>query len=170
MASSRFIKIPKVIDMVGMSKSQIYAQMADEEFPMPVKQGKRSVAWLEAEVQEWIESRIAESRKTSIEGGRMKNGNPIWEKANFMRTKLPKPDDYFNSQGLKLNGRGVWKDAICPFHNDNSPSLRVRSDNGAFRCMVCGAKGGDALAFHIQRYGMSFKEAAKQLGAWDEKR
>ena len=33
--------------------------------------------------------------------------------------------------------------------------------------MVCGEKGGDVLAFHQKRYGQGFKEAAKELGAWD---
>jgi hypothetical protein len=86
---------------------------------------------------------------------------------HFKRSLLPRPAEYFKSQGLILTGGGEWKNAICPFHNDTKPSLRVRLDTGGFRCMVCGAKGGDALAFHMQRYGLRFHEAAKQLGAWE---
>jgi len=67
---------------------------------------------------------------------------------------------------LKLTGSGEWKSAVCPFHNDTRPSLRVRLDTGAFRCMTCGAKGGDVLAFHMRRHGLLFIEAAKALGAW----
>ena len=88
----------------------------------------------------------------------------------FRRDRLPNPADYFQAQGLKLAGGGVWKSAVCPFHNDTKPSLRVRLDTGSFRCMVCGAHGGDVLAFHMQRYGLRFIEAARALGAWESER
>lgn len=84
----------------------------------------------------------------------------------FYRSRLPNPADYFARHGLKLTGGGEWRNLICPFHDDTKPSLRVRLDTGAFRCMVCGAHGGDVLAFHQQRHGLSFKQAAMQLGAW----
>ena len=84
----------------------------------------------------------------------------------FNKLALPYPADYYQQQGLKLTGCGEWKNAICPFHDDTKPSLRVRHDTGGFRCMACGAHGGDVLAFHQQRYGLSFKQAAQQLGAW----
>jgi hypothetical protein len=87
-------------------------------------------------------------------------------KSGFDRARLPLPSEYFTLQGLKLTGGGEWKDTICPFHNDTKPSLRVRVDTGAFRCMACGAHGGDVLAFHMQRYGLTFKAAAMALGAW----
>lgn len=84
----------------------------------------------------------------------------------FNKSALPHPADYYQQQGLKLTGGGEWKNAICPFHDDTKPSLRVRLGSGGFRCMACGAHGGDVLAFHQQRYGLSFKQAAQQLGAW----
>lgn len=87
-------------------------------------------------------------------------------KSGFDRARLPDAGKYYADQGLKLTGGGEWRNALCPFHPDTKPSLRVRLDTGAFRCMVCGAHGGDVLAFHRQRHGLSFKEAAQQLGAW----
>lgn len=87
-------------------------------------------------------------------------------KGGFDRTRLPNVSHYYEAQGVKLKGKGAWRDAICPFHTDTKPSLRVRLETGAFKCMVCGARGGDVLAFHQQRYGLSFKQAAQQLGAW----
>jgi len=71
---------------------------------------------------------------------------------------------------LKLTGGGERKSAICPFHDNTRPSLRVRLDTGGFRCMTCDAKGGDVLAFHMRRHGLHFIEAAKALGAWEGKR
>jgi hypothetical protein len=90
--------------------------------------------------------------------------------SSFRRHLLPTPSQYYKNQGLKLTGGGEWKNALCPFHNDTRPSLRIRLDSGGFRCMVCQAHGGDVLAFHRQRYGLGFVAAAKQLGAWETER
>jgi hypothetical protein len=87
-------------------------------------------------------------------------------KGGFDRARLPLPAQYFITQDMKLTGHGAWRDAVCPFHTDTKPSLRIRLETGAFKCMVCGAHGGDILAFHMQRYGLNFKAAAVALGAW----
>jgi hypothetical protein len=88
---------------------------------------------------------------------------------SFRRDLLPIPSEYYKGQGLKLTGGGEWKNAICPFHDDTKPSLRVHLGSGAFCCMVCRAHGGDVLAYHRHRYGLGFVVAAKQLGAWEVK-
>ncbi len=86
--------------------------------------------------------------------------------AKFNKKLLPSPTKYFESQGLQLTGGGEWRNAVCPFHDDTKPSLRVRIDTGGFRCMVCAAHGGDVLSFHMQRHRLGFIAAAKALGAW----
>lgn len=88
-------------------------------------------------------------------------------RSGFQRDRLPNPADYYASQGIKLLGKGSWRDALCPFHEDRKPSLRVLSANGAFRCMACGAHGGDIVAFHMLRHGLRFVEAVMALGAWE---
>lgn len=84
----------------------------------------------------------------------------------FIKERLPDPLSYYAAEGTELRGRGAWRDAVCPFHEDTRPSLRVNFESGAFRCMACGAHGGDVLAFHRQRHGLGFVEAAQALGAW----
>ena len=37
-------------------------RLAEGRFPRPVSLGSRAVGWIEAEVDEWIRERIAESR------------------------------------------------------------------------------------------------------------
>ena len=101
---------------------------------------------------------------------RQQSERGVTRNLKFRRDRLPRPSDYFPEQGLKLTGGGEWKNAICVFHQDTRPSLRVRLDTGGFSCMSCGAKGGDVLAFHMKRHGLSFMEAAKALGAWDDGR
>lgn len=84
----------------------------------------------------------------------------------FRRDLLPDALGYFEGAGLRLIGRGRWRSAICPFHRDHNPSLRINAETGAFRCMACGARGGDVLDFHRTRHGLSFPQAARDLGAW----
>jgi len=86
-------------------------------------------------------------------------------KLAFKRELLPDAPRYFGATGLILIGRGTWRSALCPFHDDHSPSLRVNLETGAFRCMACNARGGDVLAFHRMRHGLSFLQAARDLGA-----
>ncbi len=84
----------------------------------------------------------------------------------FSRKSLPLAISYYETQGITLKGSGAWRDAICPFHNDTNPSLRVNVERGAYRCMVCGARGGDVLAFHMHKHGLTFVAACKDIGAW----
>ena len=84
----------------------------------------------------------------------------------FSRKDLPSAITYYEKQNIKLKGNGAWRDAICPFHTDTKPSLRINIERGAYRCMACGAHGGDVLAFHMHLYSMSFIVACKALGAW----
>ena len=93
-----------------------------------------------------------------------------YQRFAFKRELLPCPANFYAAEGIKLLGTGGWRNAICPFHKDTQPSLRVFFESGAFRCMVCGAHGGDVLAFHMRRYGLRFVESAKALGAWEPTR
>lgn len=85
----------------------------------------------------------------------------------FVRGRLPPAADYFADEGIELLGHGGWRNALCPFHKDTHPSMRVHIETGAFRCMACGVHGGDVLAFHRLRHSLSFANAAKALGAWE---
>ncbi len=93
-------------------------------------------------------------------------GNP--RRLAFRRELLPDAASYFASCGLRLAGRGHWRSALCPFHRDTVPSLRIHVETGSFRCMACGARGGDVLAFHMRLTGLSFPAAVTDLGAWED--
>lgn len=56
------IRIKQVIHKTGKSRSSIYAAIKEGTFPAPISLGPRSVGWIEAEINAWIESRITESR------------------------------------------------------------------------------------------------------------
>src|SRR5436190_6564064 len=65
---------------------------------------------------------------------------------------------------LEKKGR-TWK-ALCPFHEEKTPSFTVNPDrgHGTFKCFGCG-KGGNAFGFLMEREGLSFPEAVRLLAA-----
>ena len=52
----RFLRIPEVKKLTGLSRSTIYA---DTTFPRAVKIGERAVGWVEHEVMDWIDARVS---------------------------------------------------------------------------------------------------------------
>ena len=61
--SHRVLRLPAVKERTGLSRSSIYLRMAHEEFPAPISLGARAVGWLEQDVENWLEKKIAASRK-----------------------------------------------------------------------------------------------------------
>ena len=66
----RFIRLPEVLSRTGYGRTSIYRKMEDGSFPRSVKLGgpledpnafdSRAAAWVEDEVDLWIQSRIEE--------------------------------------------------------------------------------------------------------------
>ena len=64
----RFIRLPEVLTRTGYGRTTIYRKIEDGSFPRSVKLGGpledpnafdcRAVAWIEDEVEQWIDSRI----------------------------------------------------------------------------------------------------------------
>ncbi|GLR34498.1 helix-turn-helix transcriptional regulator [Shewanella decolorationis] len=55
----KLIRIKDVIETTGLARSTIYKYVDKGIFPKAVTLGRRSIAWVESEVQEWILERIA---------------------------------------------------------------------------------------------------------------
>jgi prophage regulatory protein len=54
----KFIRRNQVQKITGLSRSSIYAMVADGTFPKQIKIGRRAVAWLETEIDVWMLSRV----------------------------------------------------------------------------------------------------------------
>lgn len=54
----RLIRLPQVLERVGLSRSAIYAMIKAGEFPKPIKLTARAAAWVEADVSARIRRRI----------------------------------------------------------------------------------------------------------------
>ena len=55
----RFLRLPQVQDLTGLPRSTIYWYMGDGRFPKAFQISERSVAWLESEIMDWMQERIA---------------------------------------------------------------------------------------------------------------
>ena len=64
----RLIRLNEVRRMTGLSRSGIYKYISEDRFPQSVNLGTRAVAFVEHEVQHWIEQRI-ENRDANILSG-----------------------------------------------------------------------------------------------------
>ena len=56
----RFLRIQDVMSLTGIGRSTIYKFMAGEtDFPKSMPLGGRAVAWVESEIEGWLESRLS---------------------------------------------------------------------------------------------------------------
>jgi prophage regulatory protein len=56
----RFMRIPEVTHVTGLSRSTIYNCVDDGSFPAPVRLTARAIAWRESEVKQWMDERKRE--------------------------------------------------------------------------------------------------------------
>jgi DNA primase len=63
---------------------------------------------------------------------------------------------------VRLIKRGREYVALCPFHNEKTPSFSVVEDKGFYHCFGCGVHG-DVIGFTMQKSNLSFPEAVEQL-------
>ena len=75
--TERLIRRPEVEKKTGLTCSRIYEGVKNETFPKPVPIGKYAVAWIEFEVDAWVNERI-EARKSQ-------GGKPL--RRNFEKKK-----------------------------------------------------------------------------------
>lgn len=62
------LRLPEVMARTGYKSSSIYAMQNAGLFPQSIKLGPRRSGWLAAEVDAWLEQRIAISRSEATNG------------------------------------------------------------------------------------------------------
>ncbi|MCL4182844.1 MAG: toprim domain-containing protein [Burkholderiaceae bacterium] len=83
----------------------------------------------------------------------------------FDRSLLPPIMTYLQEHGIRTAGRGRQIRADCDLaEHSHRLSMTVDTEQGLWHCHGC-AVGGDVLELHRRRMGLSFVEAAHDLGA-----
>ncbi len=62
MTQHKLMRLPEVKQTTGLSKSTIYARIAEGTFPKQIPLGPRLVVWVESDVQNWIAEQISAAR------------------------------------------------------------------------------------------------------------
>lgn len=73
-------------------------------------------------------------------------------------------DQYLAEIGHEVKVSGSATMAKCPFHDDHTPSMSVKPDEGLWYCHACGF-GGTVIDMHMRRMNVSCKEALAQLAS-----
>lgn len=63
---------------------------------------------------------------------------------------------------ISVKAVGANFQALCPFHNEKSPSFVISPDKQIWHCFGCG-KGGDVFSFVMEKEGLDFVEALHLL-------
>lgn len=69
------LPLVELMSRTGLGRSSIYSKMNprskyfDSTFPTPIRTGSRSIAWLQSEINAWLESRVKLSRTGQQLGG-----------------------------------------------------------------------------------------------------
>ena len=82
------------------------------------------------------------------------------ELINEIRSKVDIVD--FISSYIPLIQKGKNYFGVCPFHNDNNPSMSVSREKQIYKCFSCGASG-NVFNFLMDYEHIEFKEALKIL-------
>ena len=59
MTSHQLLRLRQVEQKTGLKRSQIYLYMKKGTFPCSIKIGPSSVAWLESEIDEWVNEKLS---------------------------------------------------------------------------------------------------------------
>jgi len=63
--ATAILRLPTVKARTGLSRSTIYLRISEGRFPKPVSLGGRAVGWIEAEINDWLNQQIDNSRKAA---------------------------------------------------------------------------------------------------------
>ena len=59
---AQLLRLPQVLARVGLRTTRLYQLIGDGSFPAPIKLGARTIAFIESEVDAWIEAQALRPR------------------------------------------------------------------------------------------------------------
>ena len=64
---------------------------------------------------------------------------------------------------IKQKGSNYF--ALCPFHNEKTPSFSINDEKKIFKCFGCG-KTGNAITFLMEYKGLNFNQALREIATY----
>jgi prophage regulatory protein len=61
-STHKLLRLAQVKSVTGLSKSTIYARIAEGTFPKQIPLGPRLVVWVESDIQNWIAEQVSAAR------------------------------------------------------------------------------------------------------------
>jgi|UniRef100_E6QGL0 prophage regulatory protein len=54
----RILRLPQVMELVGLRKTAVYQRIKENSFPAPIKLGSAS-GWIQRDIEDWINQQVA---------------------------------------------------------------------------------------------------------------
>ena len=83
----KILKLPAVMEKTGLGRDSVYRLAREDAFPKPLKLARHASGWLEAEIDEWIESRIESRSDESVSPKKNARAQPDKRKSNERRNR-----------------------------------------------------------------------------------
>ena len=58
-------RFPEVMKLTGLSRSSIYLAVSKEEFPKPIKIGRRAVGWPNDVIENWVQKLMEKNNENT---------------------------------------------------------------------------------------------------------
>lgn len=57
--TEKLLRLPQVIETVGLRKTEIYARIKQGTFPRQRRQSHKVAVWLQSEIDAWVKEQVA---------------------------------------------------------------------------------------------------------------
>jgi prophage regulatory protein len=124
----RVLRLKEVTRRTGRSRSSLYDDIAANTFPGPIPLGPRAVGWLEEEIEDWLDARIAERDDATMRRQRAVQPEQSAGSVQCNRSKAPAAG--WSAARLRAAG---WRRAMRVEHraiNSIVVGERIRADLG----------------------------------------
>lgn len=125
-----------------------------------------------AELPKWLVQYLSSNQNFKIHeqaSDKKTNSVPVYRNKTKLKSseidKLIEQVDwieFYSKITTNIRGRGVWRNARCPFHQEKHNSFSFNTNNGAWTCFA-GCGSGSSINIIRQIYGLTVKEAFRLI-------
>ncbi|EDW0960460.1 AlpA family phage regulatory protein [Salmonella enterica subsp. enterica] len=152
----RFIRLPEVMHLCGLSRSTIYDLISREAFPKQISLGGKNVAWAQSEVTAWMTARaLLQSQQNSDEALSIKrDADPTFDFCGYLEM-LPQTNGMFmgNASIIPRNYRKYLYHAYLAYMEANG-----------YRNVLSLKMFGLGLPMMLKEYGLNYEKRHTKQG------